>query len=105
MELIDILEPKYVICLSGRECFKRIKNSGKQFEYISLSDRVFVGRIDKIVYIGIPHPSAHLSREERSYIQNVILFIKKNTGGNSQTKLFLRRGYFGNDKGEGLGKG
>jgi hypothetical protein len=92
MELIDILEPKYVICLSGRECFKRIENSGKQFEYIRLSDRVLVGRIDKIdkiVYIGIPHPSAHLSREERSYIQNVILFIKKNSNHSLKEIEFL----------------
>lgn len=84
MELISILRPKLLICLSGTENFKRIKSSLKgsqtvQFRSEHLYASIYSGCYNGIKVIGIPHPSAFINNDYRRLISIVIKLAYENS--------------------------
>lgn len=80
IELINITKPKRIICLSGKDCFARIKAaipSSESFEYEELFHSIFIGNLNGIPCYAIPHPSAYLSDEHRTLIKNCLSCLFK----------------------------
>lgn len=75
IELIDILQPKMVVCLSGKNCFDKIKHGMPEFESRSIWKWISCGKLNGKTYIGVPHPSYQsLTREDYGVIKTVIAY-------------------------------
>ncbi len=78
LELINTIQPKRIIFLSGKKSFARIKvtlPSSVSFNYEELFHSIFIGNLNHIPCYGIPHPSAHLSNEHRILILNSLSYL------------------------------
>ena len=81
LELIQITNPKYLIFLSGQRCFERLSclaNSSKffKFEYKHVCGRIYLGKLNDRLCIGIPHP-AYKTNEELNLVAFVISYLLK----------------------------
>lgn len=82
ISLIDILSPEIILCLSGNDCFVRLKARYKSdFESIEVFDKFFlIGRHKGKTLIGIYHP-ANFSKyfyEAKDLIQKAISIVRQN---------------------------
>mgnify|MGYP000347967478 CR=1 FL=1 len=75
IELIDIVKPKRLVFLSGKNALQRLKLL-KDFTHLHCN--VYVGTYRSIPCLGIPHPSAYLSQMERTYISDIMAFFMNN---------------------------
>jgi hypothetical protein len=77
IQLIDVLKPARIVFLSGKEAFSRLDrykktNSNFQFSYDKKEGSLLKGEINGIPCIGVPHPSAHLTTEQRDNVRRFI---------------------------------
>lgn len=82
IDLINILSPtsKIVVVLSGANCFKLLKIHYKnEFQGESVFDnKLIIGRLKGITYIGIYHPASRYTSVLTKLIQKSICIIKEN---------------------------
>lgn len=83
LELIKILAPRHIIFLGGvgmLDKLKRVNRNNMLFEmnYEILKPRVYKGQLNGIPFLAVPHPSAHLKREERQIVIDCITIFMKN---------------------------
>ena len=77
LELIQITNPKHLVFLSGEKCFGRLSRLAKlKFEYKHVCGRIYIGRLNGRLCIGIPHP-AYKTNEELNLIASVIAYLFK----------------------------
>ena len=77
LELIQITNPKHLVFLSGEKCFGRLSRLAKlKFEYKHVCGRIYIGRLNGRLCIGIPHP-AYKTNEELNLIASVIPYLFK----------------------------
>ena len=81
LELIDLLRPRLIVVLSGKERMKTMANlTDGRLTYAPLFrsyDDLLVGELAGIPCCGIPHPSASLLREERELLRQVLARLRK----------------------------
>lgn len=81
VNLIQILNPKFVVALGGNDCFKLLKNKYKDFEYTSIfGTKLLLGQLNNITYVGIYHTSYHYFRELTILIQKALKIVYDNIG-------------------------
>lgn len=68
-ELISIIKPKRLVFLSGKNALQRLHLLN---DFSHLPHSVYVGVYCSIPCLGLPHPSARLSRMERTYMSDVV---------------------------------
>lgn len=83
LELIKILSPRHILFLGGvgmLDKLKRVNRNNMLFEmnYEILKPRVCKGQFNDIPFLAVPHPSAHLKREERQIVIDCITIFMKN---------------------------
>lgn len=81
LALINILQPRLIVVLSGKDLLHKIEEQNDKLQYAQLFDsykNLFFGNFNGIPCCGIPHPSASLFREERELIQRVLSQVYKN---------------------------
>ena len=77
LDLIGILKPKQIVFLGGSGILNKLngfnrKNHLFNMSYEMIKPRVFKGQFNNISFLAVPHPSAHLKREERQTVVNCI---------------------------------
>ena len=77
LDLINLLKPKYILFLGGAgilDKLKRVNRNNNLFEmdYKLIKPRVYKGQFNGIPFMAVPHPSAHLKREERQTVIDCI---------------------------------
>lgn len=78
LELIDILKPQMILLESGLKHFPLLKSlrlDKLSVEYSQLPCAIQVGSINGIPCYGVPHPSAHLSHEQREAISRFVSYV------------------------------
>lgn len=79
INLIDILNPKMAICLSGQNLFQKIKQSKPTFDYENVYDsKLLVGKLNEVTYIGIPHTASWYSRPLKRLVSKAIKLVNDN---------------------------
>lgn len=73
MDLIKILAPRHIVFLGGvgtLNILKRANQNNTLFElnYELTNPRVYKGQFNGIPFLSVPHPSAHLTKEERQIV-------------------------------------
>ena len=77
LELIKITNPKHLVFLSGEKCFGRLSRlANLKFEYKHVCGRIYIGRLNGRLCIGIPHP-AYKTNEELNLVASVIPYLFK----------------------------
>ena len=77
IELIELLNPKFVIFLGGKNTLKKLIRANKDnkdfcLNYDMINSRVCKGQLNGNSFLAVPHPSAHLRREERQVVIDCI---------------------------------
>ena len=77
VELIRITKPKKIIFLGGKgmlDKLNRFNRNNQLFDmsYEMINPRVCKGKFNGISFLAVPHPSAHLYREERQTVVDCI---------------------------------
>ena len=96
MQLIDeVLKPEIVVCLSGLENFKRIKNyTTDTFKYRKVFDNAFlVGKRNGTTYIGIYHTAFRYSKPLTALVKEAIMVTYDHVSENidSLTDILLSK--------------
>ena len=91
IQLIEIMKPKLLLCLSAKKFFALEKS----FEREYLTDNIILGQFGNIQIVGTPHPSARLSNAKREYIREVISMsmANKHLALNDRVKLIKEKVY------------
>ena len=75
LNLIKESTPKYVVFLSGKECFERLERLKKSavidFKSKHICGNIYVGVLNNIFCIGIPHPT-YKTNEELDLVASVL---------------------------------
>lgn len=72
LELIQITNPKHLVFLSGEKCFGRLSRlADLKFEYKHVCGRIYIGKLNDRLCIGIPHP-AYKTNEELNLVASII---------------------------------
>ena len=80
IKLLKIANPKRVIFLSGKAVFQQLDRLCGKFNIVLECGSILYGTLETIPCLGVPHPSAHLSRESRSSINRIVrTFIENGT--------------------------
>ena len=76
IELINITNPKHIIFLGGKACFKKLSEicSEKEFTFMNVLENIYVGKLYNRTVFGIPHP-AYKTNEELILVSKVLSFI------------------------------
>ncbi len=77
LDLIKIIAPKHIIFLGGSgtlDKLKRVNHNNYFFDlsYKMINPKVYNGHFNNIPFLAVPHPSAHLYREERQIVIDCI---------------------------------
>lgn len=77
LDLIKIIAPKHIIFLGGSGMLDKLKRVNRKNEFFDLSyemmkPRVYKGFFNNIPFLAVPHPSAHIYREERQTVVDSI---------------------------------
>ena len=77
LDLIRIIAPKHIIFLGGSGMLnklKRVNRNNNLFDmsYELIKPKVYKGLFNNIPFLAVPHPSAHLYREERQTVVDCI---------------------------------
>lgn len=77
LELIQITNPKHLVFLSGEKCFGRLNRlADLKFEYKHVCGRIYIGKLNDRLCIGIPHP-AYKTNEELNLVASIIPYLIK----------------------------
>lgn len=83
IELIDILQPKHILCLGGRGCIEPLKKEG-EFETKSLlpsnlpSNLLSFGKYNGISVYSIKHIASRYTREEMNLVGKCLKYLLDN---------------------------
>lgn len=77
VNLINVVKPKCIIFLSGKATFEKLQKTGKVnedflLEYREIAHGIYIGEMEGIPCLGVPHPSAHLTIVDRKRVVDVI---------------------------------
>ena len=77
LDLINLLKPKHILFLGGAGTLDKLKivnrnNNLFEMDYKLIKPRVYKGQFYGIPFLAVPHPSAHLKREERQTVVDCI---------------------------------
>ena len=77
LDLIKLIAPKHIIFLGGSGMLDKLKRVNRNNIFFDLSyemikPKVYKGYFNNIPFLAVPHPSAHLYREERQRVVDCI---------------------------------
>lgn len=87
IELIDILNPGFVLCLGGANCFNRLrKHYGDKFTSEDVyGNALKIGSLNGRVYLGIYHPSYHYPAQLTELVKKAIQIVSRNSTQSPET--------------------
>lgn len=80
LELISILKPRHIIFLGGMRMvdkLNKVNHNNMLFDmnHEMIKSKVCKGQFNGIPFLAVPHPSAHLKREERLMVIDCITYF------------------------------
>lgn len=77
LDLIKLLAPKHIVFLGGAKMLEKLKrvnlnNTLFDLNYEMIKPRIYKGQFNGMSFLAVPHPSAHLKREERQTVVDCI---------------------------------